>query len=109
MTLEEAGEILLRNEPWEACLCVTRYRVGCMICENSGAVLKAEYREACEVIGQEPPPTWRMTTPRQGFVAYFGPPHFVGKFPSQASLANDGPNQTCPKATTRSLSTQTRY
>lgn len=79
MTPEEAGEIVLQNDPWEACVRCKRtgyiprdyVEIGdalhlteggslttlskCESCGGAGHFLKPEYRRACERIGRPLP------------------------------------------------------
>jgi hypothetical protein len=86
MTLEEAGELILANEPWNPCpdcngkgyvpkRTLTKDDIGasvnlddtgtlvattdCLSCKAKGHFLKSEYREAYALVGQAEPKTPR--------------------------------------------------
>lgn len=90
MTVEEAGQLLLEADPWEKCAHCNYWdppRPGmasetrCKECLDSGAQLKAEYREAYQVLNRPEPLRFRTERLANGQLYVAGPAVRVGKFP----------------------------
>jgi hypothetical protein len=91
MTQEEAAELVLKNDPWTKCPREDdeNHSEACE-CENSGAVLKPEYKEAYRVLGRPQPPIWKRRQMSNGEYHVSGPTVFVGKFPLRQRLIRIG-------------------